>query len=98
MPSKANSDGSSYPPKTHWLAAIGFERMHTPGISRAWRLEIEDGYILITDIGGYDLPEIGEPASAYIFSKYDELLEFEGFLKDSQAVLDWVHSAMRRSR
>jgi hypothetical protein len=85
-------------PGTHWLAELGFECMHTPGISRAWQLHIDDGYILITDIGGYDLPEIGAPAAAYVFSDADEVLEFEEFLKDSHALFNWVRSARRRSR
>jgi hypothetical protein len=90
--------GRTRRPRTHWLADLGFECMHTPGISRAWQLYIDDGYILITDVGGYDLPEIGAPATAYVFSNADEVLEFEEFLNDSQALFNWVRSARRRSR
>jgi hypothetical protein len=61
-------------------------------------MAIEDGYILVTDIGGYDLPELGAPAMTYVFSKDDEVLEFEGFLKDSRTLFDWVCDARRRSR
>jgi hypothetical protein len=72
--------------------------MYTPGISRAFRLQIDDGYLLITDVGGYDLPEVGGAASAYVFSNADEVVEFEEFLEDSRALFDWVRSATRRSR
>ena len=83
---------------SHWLTSLGFVAAHQPGVSRAWRLDLDDGYLLVTDVGGYDLPEVGAPASAYAFSLQDDLLEFEELLVDSRALHDWVRSARRRSR
>ncbi|MDG3004317.1 hypothetical protein [Paludisphaera mucosa] len=82
----------------HWLSTLGFAATHEPGISRAWRLDLEDGYLLITDLGGYDLPDVGAPASAYAFTKSDDLLDFAEFLVDSRALHGWIRSARRRSR
>jgi hypothetical protein len=81
----------------HWLAALGFELVHEPGMSRAWRLELAGGYLLITDVGGYDLPEVGAAASAYRFTSDDELEEFAEVLVDARALHGWIGRARRRA-
>ncbi|WP_165252622.1 hypothetical protein [Paludisphaera soli] len=81
----------------HWLAALGFELVHEPGISRAWRLDLAGGYLLITDVGGYDLPEVGAAASAYRFTRGDELEEFVEVLLDARSLHAWIRRARRRA-
>lgn len=80
----------------HWLAALGFELVHEPGMSRAWRLDLGEGYLLVTDVGGYDLPDVGAAASAYLFTRWDELEEFAEALLDARALHGWVRAARRR--
>ncbi|OJW22206.1 MAG: hypothetical protein BGO49_19465 [Planctomycetales bacterium 71-10] len=86
------------PISSHWLARLGFVMSHQPGVSRAWRLDVGDDYLLVTDVGGYDVPEPGAPASAYAFTRSDDLLEFEEVLIDSRSLHGWVRSASRRCR
>lgn len=89
---------SRRPISSHWLAGLGFVMTHEPGVSRAWRLDMYDGYLLITDLGGYDVPEVGAPASAFAFTFRDDLVEFEEVLPDSRSLHGWIRSAVRRSR
>ena len=77
-----------------WLHALGFSVVLAPGISRAWRAELRDGrYILITDIGGFDLPDPKDPFSAACLSMQDELLEFAPLLSSTTDLLKFMHSA-----
>jgi hypothetical protein len=69
------------PATDHWFSRLGFEVFHSPGISRAWRYEFDDGrFLLVTDLGGYDLPEPGGPYSAILLSRSNEVLEMCEFL------------------
>jgi len=68
-------------PAIPWLRRLGFEIWHLPGISRAWRYDFADGsYLLVTDLGGYDLPEPGGPFSAIALTLDDELIDAQPYL------------------
>jgi len=94
--SQADEDDRAGPGVGHWLAGLGFVVVHEPGISRAWRLDLDGGYLLVTDVGGYDLPEAGGAASAYRFTRRDELEEFVELLADDGALRGWVREARGR--
>ncbi len=56
-------------------ATTGFDVWHLGGISRAWRKLLPDGgYILVTDVGGYDLPEEDGPFLVWRFASDDQLV------------------------
>ena len=98
-----SAGGGSTRPKrpsitSHWLSRLGFSVTHQGGVSRAWRLDLGEDYLLVTDVGGYDLPGVGESASGYRFTNSDDLLEFEEILTDSRALYGWIRSARRRAR
>lgn len=74
----------------------GYELFYVPGISRAWRRELPNrSYLLITDIGGYDLPEPGGPYSGMYLSAQDELIEFIPWMPDARGLFGWVRHAER---
>jgi hypothetical protein len=69
-------------PRRDWFQVQGFTIVHTPGISRAWRFDFSDGgCLLVTDVGGFDLPEPGGPYSATCLSRREELVEFVPLLR-----------------
>lgn len=81
----------------HWLQFQGFTVVHTPGISRAWRYEFPDGrFLLVTDVGGFDLPEQGGPYSAICLSRQDELVEFAPLLMKSKDLYRFIRRQQRR--
>jgi hypothetical protein len=75
---------------------LGFDVSHVPGISRAWQCELTAGaYVLVTDIGGYDLPQHGGPYSAILISAADEIVELESWLPNLKGLLEWLRHAQR---
>lgn len=75
---------------------LGYELFHVPGISRAWRREFADrSYVLITDIGGYDLPEPGGPYSAMHLSSRYELLDINPCLNTTRELFAWIQRLER---
>lgn len=75
---------------------LGYELFHVPGISRAWRREFADrSYVLVTDIGGYDLPEPGGPyAAMHLSSRYD-LLDINPCLFTTRELFVWIQRLER---
>jgi len=79
-----------------WFSKLGFDVWTIPGCSRAWRYEFDDGsYVLVTDLGGYDLPESGGPYSAISLSSSDEMIECQEWLHSTKALLDWFRHITR---
>src|SRR5262245_30247945 len=75
---------------------LGYELFHTPGVSRAWRHEYPDrSYLLITDIGGYDLPEPGGPYSGMYLSAGGDLIEIIPFARHTRDLFRWVQHTER---
>ena len=78
---------------------LGYEVFSVPGVSRAWRREFADrSYLIVTDLGGYGLPEPGGPYSAMYFSSADRLIESIPELTDPHQLYHWVCHVERLSR
>ncbi len=78
---------------------LGYEVFHVPGVSRAWRHDFGDrSYLLITDLGGYDLPEPGGPYAGMYFSARDELIECIPLMSSPRTLLGWIRHTERLSR
>ncbi len=79
-----------------WFVALGFETWHTPGVSRAWRYEFADGsYLLVTDLGGYDLPLPGGPYAGLCLSSRDEPIASATCLCGTHELLGWMRRVAR---
>lgn len=75
---------------------LGYEVWSVPGVSRAWRREFADrSYLLITDIGGYDLPEVGGPYAGMYLSAHDELIECVPWIPNSRNLFGWLRHTER---
>jgi hypothetical protein len=75
---------------------LGFHIWHLPGVSRAWRYEMINGScVLITDLGGYDLPEPNGPYAAIALSSTDDLIEVQTCLRDPQEAVRWFRRILR---
>lgn len=70
---------------------LGFEVWQVPGVSRAWRCELPDGsFLLVTDVGGYDLPDPGGPYSAIGLTRANDLIELESILPATKDLCRWL--------
>lgn len=70
---------------------LGFTLEHTPGVARAWRQDLDDGsYLLVTDVGGYELPHRNGPFSGLHLSPHDVLLDSAPWLPHAVDCLRWV--------
>lgn len=75
---------------------LGFKVWQVPGMSRAWRYEFTDGsYVLVTDLGGYDLPELGGPYAVMSLSPTDELIESREWLHSTGQLFRWLKHTER---
>ena len=84
-------------PASSWFHDQGFSLIHTPGIARAWRLELADqSHLIVTDIGGYDLPELGGPYSVLLLSQRDELVEYVPLLERTKDLYRFLKRQQRR--
>lgn len=84
------------PATSRWFLRLGFEVWHVPGISRAWRYDFADGsFVLVTDLGGYDLPEPGGPYSAMSLSAANELVDYQEWLRDTKDLFRWFSRMSR---
>ena len=84
------------PRSSRLFPRLGFKVWQVPGVSRAWHRELADrSYLLITDLGGYDLPEPGGPYAGMYLSAQDELIEFVPWLGDTAALSDWLRHVGR---
>ncbi len=79
-----------------WFWRLGFQVWQVPGMSRAWRYEfIEGSYVLVTDLGGYDLPELGGPYAVMSLSPTDELIESHEWLHSTGQLFRWFKHTER---
>jgi len=75
---------------------LGFQVWHIPGVSRAWKREYSDGsFLLITDAGGYDLPEPTGPWSGIYLSHRDEFLELAPLARRMKEIIRWIRHTER---
>lgn len=59
----------------NWIER-GFRVDHKPGVSRAWvRVEKDGRQLILTDLGGFDLPSRGGPFQVCVISRDDEMLD-----------------------
>lgn len=87
-----------HPSTSPEFVRLGFHVWSVPGVSRAWRYEFEDGrFVLVTDPGGYDLPEPSGPYVAICLSCRDEQLDFQPLLRDMKAVYRWFRRQSRET-
>jgi hypothetical protein len=76
---------------------LGFDVWHVPGVSRAWRYNFTDGgYVLVTDPGGYDLPEFGGPCVALLLTEADDVIEGPAWCSGTRQLIYWFRRACRR--
>ena len=79
-----------------WFWRLGFQVWQVPGMSRAWRYEFTDGsYVLVTDLGGYDLPDLGGPYAVMSLSPTDELIESHEWLHSTGQLFRWFKHTER---
>jgi hypothetical protein len=88
---------SVMPTTSRWFLDMGFSVAQTPGVSRAWQHDLIDGsYVLVTDVGGYDLPAPGGPFSGMHLSRRNELLEFVALLWRTSELFRWFRHVQRK--
>ena len=70
-----------------------FEVQHTPGVARALVKVCESGnQIMVTDVGGYDLPPAEGPFQVMLLTAYDEPIEGPLEFADKVAMQQWIES------
>ena len=73
------------------LMRLGFRLWHIGGVSKAWRkFDRDGGYVLVTDVGGCDLPEENGPFLVWAFTTADDLQDdvlFAGSRAELLAIL-----------
>lgn len=85
------------PITSSWFSKLGFEVLNCPGVSRAWQYDLADGsFVLITDLGGYDLPEPGGPYSAMVLSSANDLGEVCANLATPRSLFQWFARVRRK--
>jgi hypothetical protein len=78
------------------MRRLGFHVWHRGGVCRAWERLLSDGsYILVTDVGGYDLPDPAGPYSGWLLSAADSLLECRTLLQTPRQLCRWLRHADR---
>lgn len=86
----------SMPATSRLFVDLGFQVWHIPGVSRAWKREYSDGsFLLITDAGGYDLPEPTGPWSGMYLSRRDEFIESAPFAHRMKEIVGWIRHTER---
>jgi hypothetical protein len=84
------------PSTSRWFLQIGFQVWQVPGVSRAWHYEFANGsYVLVTDPGGYDLPELGGPYAAIALSLADEVIGHQERLRSTRQLVYWLRHIIR---
>jgi hypothetical protein len=73
------------------MKQLGFHIWCIGGVSRAWRRFQRDGsYLLVTDVGGYDLPELHGPYQAMQLTANDELVEVRSPIRRASRLVRWL--------
>jgi hypothetical protein len=73
------------------MKQLGFHVWCVGGVSRAWRRFQDDGsYLLVTDVGGYDLPEPNGPYQAMLLTAQDELVEIQPPFWQASRLVRWL--------
>ena len=86
----------SMPSTSRLFVELGFQVWHIPGVSRAWKREYADGsFLLITDAGGYDLPEPKGPWSGIYLSRRDEFIELAPLARRMKEIIGWIRHTER---
>lgn len=74
----------------NWIER-GFQIVHKPGVSRALvRVESDGRQLVLTDTGGFDLPDRNGPFQICIINSGDELLEGPVELPSRLALARWL--------
>jgi len=74
----------------NWIER-GFQMVHKPGVSRAWvRLESDGRQLILTDVGGFDLPHRNGPFLICIVNRDDELSDGPVELPNRLALARWL--------
>lgn len=74
----------------NWIER-GFQMVHRPGISRAWvRVEADGRQLILTDTGGFDLPDREGPFQICIVNRNDEMTDGPIELVDRLALARWL--------
>lgn len=74
----------------NWIER-GFQMVHKPGVSRAWvSVESEGRQLILTDVGGFDLPHRNGPFLICIVNRDDELLDGPVELPNRLALARWL--------
>ncbi|MEM6365691.1 MAG: hypothetical protein AAF745_14780 [Planctomycetota bacterium] len=74
----------------NWIER-GFRLLHKPGVSRAWvRVESDGRQLILTDIGGFDLPNRDGPFLICIINRDDELIDGPVELPNRLALARWL--------
>jgi len=78
------------------MKQLGFHIWCIAGVSRAWRRFDQNGsYVLVTDIGGFDLPEPNGPYQAVQLTAQDEFVESRSPIWRASQLVRWLR---RRER
>lgn len=78
------------------MKQLGFHIWCVGGISRAWRrFQCDGSYLLVTDIGGYDLPETNGPYQAMQLTANDELVEVRSLIWRASRLVRWLRGRER---
>ena len=84
------------PATSRLFVDLGFQVWHIPGVSRSWKREYADGsFLMITDAGGYDLPEPKGPWTGMYFSRRDEFIESAPFADRMKEIVGWIRHTER---
>ena len=74
----------------NWIER-GFQMVHKPGVSRALvRVESDGRQLILTDVGGFDLPHRNGPFVICIVNRDDELLDGPVELPNRLALARWL--------
>ena len=74
----------------HWIER-GFQMVQKPGVSRAWlRLESDGRQLILTDTGGFDLPDREGPFQICILDRDDEVTDGPTELPNRLALARWL--------
>ncbi|SMP45888.1 hypothetical protein SAMN06265222_10218 [Neorhodopirellula lusitana] len=74
----------------NWIER-GFQVHHKPGVSRAWvRAESDGRQLILTDLGGFDLPSRDGPFQACVLSADNVLLDGPVQIPTRLALARWL--------